>query len=87
MSCESVPSFAAKANAFTSKTANQGESSKGAAEQPVKTPRRARAEDQDGRGHRLERDRKGGAGSDRVQEVLPEHRPDAGRALRRVSRN
>lgn len=38
VSCESVPSFAAKANAYTSRTANQGESSKGAADQPVKTP-------------------------------------------------
>ena len=43
VSCESVPSFAAKANAFTSKTANRGESSKGAAEQPVKTPAAAPA--------------------------------------------
>ena len=38
VSCESVPSFAAKASAFTAKTASQGESSKGAADQPVKTP-------------------------------------------------
>ena len=38
VSCESVPSFAAKANAFTSKTASQGETSKGASDQPVKTP-------------------------------------------------
>lgn len=38
VSCDSVPSFAAKANAFTTKTANQGDSSKGAADQSVKTP-------------------------------------------------
>jgi hypothetical protein len=38
VSCDSVASFAAKATAFTAKTANQGESSKGAADQPVKTP-------------------------------------------------
>ena len=37
VSCQSVPSFAAKAGAFGSRTAKQEESSKGAAEQP-KTP-------------------------------------------------
>jgi hypothetical protein len=37
VSCESVPAFAAKANAFNSKMASQGDTSKGASEQP-KTP-------------------------------------------------
>lgn len=37
VSCQSVPSFAAKASAFAAKVASQGEGSKGAAEQP-KTP-------------------------------------------------
>jgi hypothetical protein len=37
VSCESVSSFAAKANAFTAKTANQGDGAKGVADQP-KTP-------------------------------------------------
>jgi hypothetical protein len=37
VSCQSVPSFAAKASAFATQTASQSENSKGAAEQP-KTP-------------------------------------------------
>lgn len=38
VSCQSVASFAAKAKAYNAKMANQGESSKDAADKPVKAP-------------------------------------------------